>query len=140
MNGSERQDSQNFSCFPTQEWCTWELPKIVFKILMTDFKALISKSMQGTKIFQYCTWPAGRVTYNFHSSCKHMQCPLKGYAIKNIRTSLSNSCQSTRPTGRMFGKKYSSFPDFTRNYEWNFCPLLYETHLKSSRFSTILFT
>ena len=28
--------------------------------------------MQGTKIFQYCTCPAGQVTYNFHSSCKHM--------------------------------------------------------------------
>ena len=22
---------------------------------------------QGTKIFQYCTCPAGQVTYNFHS-------------------------------------------------------------------------
>ena len=32
---------------------------------------------QGTKIFQYCTRPAGRVTYNFHSSCKHMYSPLK---------------------------------------------------------------
>ena len=29
-------------------------------------------TVQGTKIFQYCTRPAGRVTYNFHSSCKHM--------------------------------------------------------------------
>ena len=27
---------------------------------------------QGTKIFQYCTRPAVRVTYNFHLSCKHM--------------------------------------------------------------------
>ena len=32
---------------------------------------------QGTKIFQYCTRPAGRVTYNFHSSCKHMHSSLK---------------------------------------------------------------
>ena len=31
-----------------------------------DFK------IQGTKIFQYCTCPAGRVTYRFHSSCKDM--------------------------------------------------------------------
>ena len=28
--------------------------------------------LQGTKIFKYCTCPAGRVIYNFHSSCKHM--------------------------------------------------------------------
>ena len=27
---------------------------------------------QGTKIFQYCTCPAERVTYNFLSSCKHI--------------------------------------------------------------------
>ena len=32
---------------------------------------------QGTKIFQYCTRPARRVTYNFHSSCKHMNSSLK---------------------------------------------------------------
>ena len=29
----------------------------------------------------------------------------------------SNSIQSTRPTGRAFWKNYSSFLDFTRNYE-----------------------
>ena len=33
--------------------------------------------MQGTKIFKYCTCPAGRVTYNFHSSCKHMHMSVK---------------------------------------------------------------
>ena len=27
--------------------------------------------LQGTEIFQFCTCLAGRVTYNFHSSCKH---------------------------------------------------------------------
>ena len=32
---------------------------------------------QGTKIFQYSTCPAGRVTYNFHSSCKHMHLSFK---------------------------------------------------------------
>ena len=31
---------------------------------------------QGTKIFQFCTCPAGRVTYNFHSSCKPMHLSL----------------------------------------------------------------
>ena len=33
--------------------------------------------LQGTKIFQYYTRPAGRVTYNCHSSCKHMHSSLK---------------------------------------------------------------
>ena len=32
---------------------------------------------QGTKVFQFCTCPAGRVTYNFHSSCKHMHWSFK---------------------------------------------------------------
>ena len=41
---------------------------------------------QGTKVFQYCTRPAGRVTYNFHLSCKHMHSSLKIvlYAIKKM--------------------------------------------------------
>ena len=32
----------------------------------------IARRAQGTKIFKYCTCPAGRVTNNFHSSCKRM--------------------------------------------------------------------
>ena len=35
-------------------------------------------STAGDKIIQYCTCPAGQVTYNF-DSCT---CPLKVYAIK----------------------------------------------------------
>ena len=37
----------------------------------------ISKLRQGTKIFQYCTCPAGWVTYSFHLSCKHMHLSFK---------------------------------------------------------------
>ena len=33
------------------------------------------------------------------------------------RTLSSNSSQSTHPTGRVLGKNYLSFLDFTRNYE-----------------------
>ena len=50
-----------------------------------DFKPICavtpsaSSYLQGTKMFQYCTCPAGQVTYNFHSSCKHITCPLKAY-------------------------------------------------------------
>ena len=44
-------------------------------------------------------------------------------------TSLSNSSQSTRPTGQVLGKYYSSFLDFTHNYEWMsgiFVPSIYK--------------
>ena len=70
------------------------------------------KILQRTKIFQYCTCPAGRATYNFHSPCKHnvMHLPFKSVCNKevehmgvicNYMTSLSYSSQSTRPTGRV---------------------------------------
>ena len=61
--------------------------------------------LQGTKIFQYCTCPAGRVTYNFHSSCKHMLMSFKSVCNKEHKgvicnmTSLNNSSQSTCPVG-----------------------------------------
>ena len=35
------------------------------------------RNVQGTKIFQYCTCPAERVTYNFQASCKHMYLSFK---------------------------------------------------------------
>ena len=60
---------------------------------------------QGTKIFQNCTCLAGRVTYNFHSSCKHMHLSFKNVCNKehkgvicNMISSI-NSCQSTHPVG-----------------------------------------
>ena len=79
--------------------------------------------IQGTKIFQHCTCPAGRVTYNFHSSSNTWTCLLKVYAIKNIREwyaiwlpwvilpkalVLQDEC---------FWENYSSVLDFTRNYK-----------------------
>ena len=63
--------------------------------------------MQRTKIFRYCTGPAGRVTYNFHSSCKHIYMSFKSVCNKEHKgvicnmTSASNSSQSTRPVGRV---------------------------------------
>ena len=93
---------------------------------------------QGTKIFQYCTCPAGRVTYNFHSSYKHNVMHLSCKSVSNKEhkgvtcntTSSSYSSESTRPTlpqvilpkalvlqNECFGKNYSSFLDFTLNYE-----------------------
>ena len=74
--------------------------------------------VQVTKIFQYCTCPAGRVTYNINSSRKHMHLSFKSICNKEHKgvicnmTSSSNSSQSTRP-----GKNYWSFVEFTRNYE-----------------------
>ena len=60
-----------------------------------------------TKIFLYCTCPAGQVTYNFYLSCKRMHLSFKGVCNKEHKgvicnmTSLSNSSQSTHPTGRV---------------------------------------
>ena len=68
-------------------------------------------SVQGTKIFKNCTCPAGRVTCNFHSSCKHMHLSFKSRCNKEHKgiicymTSSSNSFQSTRPTGRVVWEK-----------------------------------
>ena len=62
---------------------------------------------QGTKIIQYCTCPAGQVTYNFHWSCKHMHVSFKSICNKGHKgvvcnmISFSNSSQSTRPIGRV---------------------------------------
>ena len=58
-------------------------------------------------------------------------------------TSSSNSSQSTRPTGRVLGKNYSSFLDFTRNYERTsgiFVPWIYCTHAGIQRGETPLDT
>ena len=48
---------------------TW----VITKVLKTCEQNPLQK---GTKIFQYCTCPTGRVTYNFHLSCKHMHLPV----------------------------------------------------------------
>ena len=61
------------------------------------------------KIFQYCTCPVGRVTYNFHSSCKHRDLSFKSLCNKEHKgvrcnMTLSNSSQSTHPTGRVLWK------------------------------------
>ena len=61
--------------------------------------------MEGTQIFKYCTCSAGRVTYNFHSSCEHMHLSFKSVCNKGHRgvicnmTSLSNSSQSAGSVG-----------------------------------------
>ena len=75
-------------------------------------------------MFQYCTCPAGRVTYNFHSSCKHMHLSFKRVCNKKHKgvicntTSLTYSSQSTRPVqDKCFRKNYASFLDFICNYE-----------------------
>ena len=80
-------------------------------------------TVSGDKKIQYCTCPAGRVTYNFHLSCKHMHLSFKSVCNKEHKgvickmTSSSDSSQSTHPLGQVLGKNYSSFLDFARNYE-----------------------
>ena len=46
--------------------------------------------MQRTKIFQYCTCSAGRVTCNFHSSCKHMYLSFKSVCNKEHKEVICN--------------------------------------------------
>ena len=77
---------------------------------------------QGTKIFQYCNCPAGQVTNNFHSSCKHMHLSFKSTCNKEHKVVICNmTSKSTCPI----------FLYFTCNYKlklradkWNFCLLI----------------
>ena len=97
-----------------------------------SFKILCWRISQGTKIFQFCTCPAGRVIYTFHSSCKPMHLSFKSVCNKEHKGVIcdktsSYSSQSTCPTGQVLGKNYSSFLDFTRTVITSrpveFCPL-----------------
>ena len=78
--------------------------KILHEALQVSWNFSSARCLQGTKIFQYCTCPAGRVTYNFHLSCKHMHLSFKSVYNKENKgaicnaTSSSYSSQSTRPT------------------------------------------
>ena len=45
---------------------------------------------QGTKKYQYCTCPAGRETYNFHLSCKHMYLSFKSVCNKEHKGVIYN--------------------------------------------------
>ena len=74
-------------------------------ILMLNFIIPNQVGGHGSKIFQYFTCPAA--TYNFHSSCKHMHLSFKIVCNKEHKgvmcnmTPLSNSAQTTRPSGRL---------------------------------------
>ena len=62
---------------------TVSAPKV--KSILVLFLTVFRSETQGTKIFfQYCTCPAGRMTIFTHPA-KASTCPLKAYAIKNIR-------------------------------------------------------
>ena len=50
------------------------------KYLLVSYPKVLK--LQGTKIFKYCTCPAGRVTYNFHWSCKRMHMSFKSVCNK----------------------------------------------------------
>ena len=62
-------------------------------------------ALAGNTNISYCTCPAGPVTYNIHSSCKHMHFSFKSVCNKEHKgvtyqmTSASYSSQSTCPTG-----------------------------------------
>ena len=67
--------------------------------------------------------PARQVTNNIHSSCKHTHLCFESVCNKEHKgvicnmTSSSNSSQSTRLTGRVLGKNYSSFLDLSPEYQ-----------------------
>ena len=117
------------------------LYKNYFELFVSIF--LISKhqsAYRGQKYLKKCTCPAGRLTYNFHSSCKHMHMSFKSVCNKEQKgvicnmTSSSNSSQSTRPVGQVLGKNYLSFLDFTCNYKrtsgicvpWHTCHTIFK--------------
>ena len=63
---------------------------------------------QGTKIFQYCTCPAGRVTCNFHLSCKHMHLSFKSVCNKEHKGVICNTTSSRSALGRITSPFYIS--------------------------------
>ena len=75
--------------------------------------------MQGTKIFQYYTSPVGPVTYNFHSSCKHMHLPFKSVCNKEHKGVILNMTPMSNSSCRTsaLGKFTRFFLDFTQNYK-----------------------
>ena len=75
-------------------------------------------SLQGTKIFQYWTCPAGQVTYNFtqHLSFKSV-CNREHKGVKCNMILRSNSSKSTCPTGWALCEEFIYFLDFTCNNE-----------------------
>ena len=91
---------------------------IFFLFLNQNIYCGFSKERQGTKIFHYWTCPAGQVTYNFHSSCKHnvMHLSFKSVQVCNKEhkgvicnmTSSSNSSQSIRPTELLVLSRFQS--------------------------------
>ena len=52
-------------------------------------------SAQGTKIFKYCTCPAGRVTNNCHSFCKHKHLSFKSLCNKEHKGVICNMTSSS---------------------------------------------
>ena len=78
MNQFQNLYTKGFQAWKAQAICEIHLLATIF-----DKMTQCNIDTQGTKIFQYCTCPAGRVTYNFDSSFKHVH--LSFNAIENIR-------------------------------------------------------
>ena len=105
----------NSNCIVFAKW--------LIVVRMQQNQVLWLEGPQWTKIFQYCTCPAGRVTYNFHSSCKHTHLSFKSvcnkehireyYVLPRVILSKALVLQD-----ECFGRNYSYFLDFTHNYEW----------------------
>ena len=60
------------------------------KVFQKHYQECETVMSQGTKIYQNCTCPSGRVTYNFHSSCKHMHLSFKSVYNKEHKGVICN--------------------------------------------------
>ena len=49
----ERRDPDNFTCFPTQEWCAWEFPEIARK---NEEKIQNMKSVENAELDYDVMW------------------------------------------------------------------------------------
>ena len=94
--------------------------------ISNTFSLSVLKMLAGDKKIQYSTYLAGRVTYNFHSSCKHIHLSFRSVYIKEHKAVIYNVTSSS-PVGRVLLEELlvlSRFHSYLRADKWNFCPLV----------------
>ena len=119
VNGTIKELFKAFLCFSRTFQGKYNFQGL-FKIVL--YIQVLFKPVQtlynGTKIFQYCTCPAGPVTYNFHSSYKPMNLSFKSVCNKEHKvvicnmTSWSYSFKGTCLVGRVLWEESLIFSRF----------------------------
>ena len=64
-NWSERRDPDNFSCFSTQEWCSWEFPEFALK---NEVNIQSVKSVQNAEFDYDIMWLYTSKKYTFENA------------------------------------------------------------------------